>query len=73
MLLQVLNTVVNQGVDIQLKIVQTLLLLLTYCPGIHDEVLSEVSSFLFHSVALFDSLPIRYSRNILSCKTQGRQ
>lgn len=41
-LLQKLNLIVNQGTDVQLKIVQTLLLLLTYCPDVHGNVLGDV-------------------------------
>lgn len=33
----------NQGPEIQLRIVQTLLLMMTYCSGVHQDVLGEVS------------------------------
>jgi len=42
-LLQTLQSVVNQGVEIQLRIVQTLLLMMTYCSDVHRDVLGEVS------------------------------
>lgn len=41
-LLQTLLLAVNQGVEIQLRIIQTLLLMMTYCPDIHQDVLGEV-------------------------------
>jgi hypothetical protein len=40
--LQTLNSVSNQGVDIQLKILQALLSVLTYNPDAHGEILGNV-------------------------------
>ena len=40
--LQTLTSVAGQGVDIQLKILQTLLAVLTFMPDVHDEVLGNV-------------------------------
>lgn len=42
-MLQTLNSVLSQGVDIQLKILQALLSILTYNRDAHDEVLGNVS------------------------------
>ncbi|KAL7422319.1 Endocytosis and vacuole integrity protein [Cryptotrichosporon argae] len=45
--LQTLNSVANQAVDIQLKILQTLLSILTYCSDIHDEPLGNALLLCF--------------------------
>ena len=42
-LLTTLDTVTNQAVDVQIKLLQTLLSILTYNRDIHDEVLGHVS------------------------------
>ena len=52
-IISVLADSISQGVDIQLKILQTLLSLLTNFPDIHDELLGEVSESLGLS-AIFD-------------------
>lgn len=43
-IISVLADSISQGVDIQLKILQTLLSLLTNFPDIHDDLLGDVSS-----------------------------
>lgn len=45
--LQTLNSVSNQGVDIQLKILQALLSVLTYNPDAHGEILGNVRPVVF--------------------------
>jgi hypothetical protein len=45
--LQTLNSVSNQGVDIQLKILQALLSVLTYNPDAHGEILGNVCPLVF--------------------------
>ena len=47
--LQTLNSVSNQGVDIQLKILQALLSVLTYNPDTHGEILGNVRPVLCSS------------------------
>ena len=42
LILQTLRTVLSQGVEIQLKILQTLVSLLTNCKDIHNDMLAEV-------------------------------
>ena len=42
-ILVTLDSVVNQGVDIQLKVLQTILSVLTYCGDVHGDVLGNVS------------------------------
>lgn len=44
--LQALTAVINQGVDIQLRILQTLLAVLTHCGDVHGDVLGSVSCFV---------------------------
>lgn len=41
-ILQTLRSVLSQGVEIQLKTLQTLVSLMTNCKGIHGAILSEV-------------------------------
>jgi hypothetical protein len=48
--LQTLNGVSNQGVDIQLKILQALLSVLTYNPDAHGEILGNVRSTLIRGL-----------------------
>lgn len=38
-----LDSVIGQGVDIQLKVLQTILSVLTYCGDVHGDVLGNVS------------------------------
>jgi len=40
--LTTLNPVATQAIDIQLKLLQTLLSILTYIPEVHDDVLGNV-------------------------------
>jgi hypothetical protein len=42
-ILQALHAASNQGVEIQLKIIQTLLLVMTYCADVHEKTLGDVS------------------------------
>ena len=42
-MLQTLSGVANQAVDIQLKILQTILSILSHDPDIHNETLGNVS------------------------------
>lgn len=44
LILQTIRTVLSQGVEIQLKILQTLVSLLTNCKEIHHDMLAEVWS-----------------------------
>jgi hypothetical protein len=46
LVLQTLSNVSSQGVDIQLKILQALLSILTYNPDAHGEILGHVSLHL---------------------------
>lgn len=46
-ILQTLRNVLSQGVEIQLKILQTLVALLTNCPGIHGPVLADTLLLCF--------------------------
>jgi hypothetical protein len=56
--IQTLASVINQGVDIQLKVLQTVLSLLTHCNDIHGEVLGEVrGSFLQQTLVQTASCP----------------
>ena len=48
LILQTLRTVLSQGVEIQLKILQTLVSLLTNCKDIHNDMLAEVGPTLAH-------------------------
>lgn len=52
----IINTMgdcINQGVDIQLRILQTLLSLITNFPSVHGELLGDVSRFYnFHTQML---------------------
>jgi Dimerisation and cyclophilin-binding domain of Mon2 len=43
LILNTLRSVVSQGVEIQLKILQTLVSLLTNCKDIHGDLLAEVT------------------------------
>ena len=45
---------INQGVDIQLRILQTLLSLLTNFPSVHGELLGDVSHFHRVLYSIFD-------------------
>lgn len=59
----IINTMtdcINQGVDIQLRILQTLLSLITNFPAVHGELLGEVREM--HSTALETSLRILVDR-----------
>lgn len=47
-----LDSVLTHGVDIQLKVLQTILSVLTYCTDVHGEVLGDVS---LHSSLVKDS------------------
>lgn len=42
-ILKTLDSVLNQGIDIQLKVLQTILSVLTYCGDVHGPVLGDVS------------------------------
>ena len=53
-IIQTMNDCMSQGVDIQLKILQTLLSLITNFPAIHGRLLANVRAFVLRS--LFSSL-----------------
>jgi hypothetical protein len=53
-IIQTMNDCMSQGVDIQLKILQTLLSLITNFPTIHGRLLANVRAFVMYS--LFPSL-----------------
>jgi hypothetical protein len=51
-IISVLSDSISQGVDIQLKILQTLLSLLTNFPDIHDNLLGDVRKNYYSSIHL---------------------
>jgi hypothetical protein len=50
LIVSTMNNAMSQGVDIQLRILQTLVSLITNFPSIHGELLGEVCLFLSHGV-----------------------
>jgi hypothetical protein len=52
-IIQTMNDCISQGVDIQLKILQTLLSLITNFPTIHDRLLADVRAFVLCSLIYF--------------------
>jgi hypothetical protein len=58
-IIQTMNDCISQGVDIQLKILQTLLSLITNFPTIHGRLLADVRAFVLCS--LFSSLTVRWA------------
>lgn len=62
-IISVLSDSISQGVDIQLKILQTLLSLLTNFPDIHDDLLGDVCTYCYLFVnftCLFIGFPCRH-------------
>ena len=51
-IIQTMNDCMSQGVDIQLKILQTLLSLITNFPAVHGRLLANVRGFLLHAFSL---------------------
>jgi len=49
-IIQTMNDCISQGVDIQLKILQTLLSLITNFPTIHGRLLANVRAFVLWSI-----------------------
>jgi hypothetical protein len=50
-IIQTMNDCISQGVDIQLKILQTLLSLITNFPAIHGRLLANVRAFVLCSLS----------------------
>ena len=63
---------VNQGVDIQLKILQMLLSLAMYSPNLHGEQLSEVSSIYYTMAPTSNKLSVfRFFSIASGCRSRG--
>ena len=71
----IINTMgdcMNQGVDIQLRILQTLLSLITNFPAIHGELLGDVRILFIASAACLTDAGIgRLCCSASSCKSRG--
>jgi hypothetical protein len=71
LIVSTMNDAMSQGVDIQLRILQTLVSLITNFPSIHGELLGEVRSLYLPGIYLITCQ--RHCFSVLSCKIPGSQ
>ena len=66
-IIQTMNDCMSQGVDIQLKILQTLLSLITNFPAIHGRLLANVRTFILCYLCLDGWMDIRLWIRLCFC------